>query len=118
MVSMTTGGTIQHTAVASAGPPRALRVIIFLLVLTWTAAGCGYSANELELATAARAKETCSCLFVARMVQEKCTTITATDPPLTTVQVDLPNKIVEAQALLMWSARARFVNERAGCVLE
>jgi len=94
-------------------------MMLLALALASTGAGCGrYVSNEFELATAARAKETCSCLFVALMLQENCNTTTATDPPLTTVQVDLPNKVVEAQALLMWSARARFVDEHAGCVLE
>jgi hypothetical protein len=101
--------------------------LLFGLILALTTASCGrYSANELELATAARAKEVCSCYFVANMqqqfltnvVQQNCTGDSLAETAAVTVQVDLPNKIVEAQALLMWSARARFVSEQAGCVLE
>lgn len=101
--------------------------VAFALTLALTTVGCGrYSANELELATAARAKEVCSCLFVANMMQQfvtdvrqpNCTGSSLAAAPEVTVQVDLPNKAVEAQALLMWSARARFVSDQTGCVLE
>ena len=99
--------------------PRALAAIIFLDTLKLATASCGrYSANDLELATATRAKEICSCVYVSGQSPEFCDELTAVDPPLVTFRIDQDNRVVEAQALLMWSARARFVDKQSGCALE
>jgi len=96
-----------------------MRAWWILVALTLATFGCErYSANDLELATAYRARELCSCLFVARHTMQFCDEMTAIDPPLATFSVDQEHQVVESQALLMWSNRARFVDKRSGCVLE
>lgn len=95
------------------------------LVLVGAAAlSCGsagprpYDNNDLQLVTAYTAKDFCSCMFVMEQSEDYCRRWTAADPAVATVRVDSKARAVETAAVLLWGARARFVNEREGCVLE
>ncbi|MBI2373620.1 MAG: hypothetical protein HYV07_06440 [Deltaproteobacteria bacterium] len=95
-------------------------VVVGGLALLLAAGSCGdrYRENDLELVTAYRAKELCSCLFVMEQTEDFCVSWTAADPNVAKYAIDRNEKTVETSALLMWSAKARWVDERSGCVLE
>ena len=81
--------------------------------------GCDrYRANDAEIVTAYTAKNTCSCIFVMKRSEAFCADFVKQDPEVTTVSIDREAKTVEAQAMSLWGARARFVDVRRGCVLE
>lgn len=98
------------------------------LVLGWALAlaactgeaprGRPYDNNDLQLITAYTAKELCSCLFVLEQPEDFCRAWTRASPAVASYRVDLPGRAVEASAVLLWGARARFVDEKTGCVLE
>jgi hypothetical protein len=77
-----------------------------------------YNNNDLQLVTAYTAKEMCSCLFVVEQTEEHCRAWTKASPAIASVRIDTANKSVESFAVLFWGARARWVNESFGCVLE
>jgi hypothetical protein len=77
-----------------------------------------YPNGDPALATAYRAKDTCSCLFVAGLDEAACRAWTVASPEVASVEVDRAARAVTARALLLWRARARFVDARSGCVLE
>jgi len=77
-----------------------------------------YPNSDPALAVAYRAKETCSCLFVQGRDEAYCRAWTEASPDVAQVEVDRRAREVRARALLFWSARARQVDARRGCVLE
>jgi hypothetical protein len=77
-----------------------------------------YPNSDPALAAAYRAKETCSCLFVQGRDEAYCRAWTEARPDVARVEVDRPAREVRARALVFWSARARHVDARRGCVLE
>jgi len=83
-------------------------------------AGCGdrYERNDLELVTAYRAKELCSCLFVMQRDEDYCVKWTTASPNIASYSIDHDGRTVETQAMLLWGAKARYVSERFGCLLE
>lgn len=77
-----------------------------------------YGRNDLQLITAFTAKELCSCLFVAGHTEDDCRAYAKQAPPVASAQIDLEGKAVTSSALMLWSARAHWVDEKTGCVLE
>ncbi|MDC0712279.1 hypothetical protein POL68_27680 [Stigmatella sp. ncwal1] len=77
-----------------------------------------YDNNDLQLVTAYTAKDACSCLFVAEQEESFCREWVKARPAVAHLQIDTEKKVVESSALLLWGARARFVDARTGCVLE
>ncbi len=77
-----------------------------------------YPNSTPALAVAYRAKETCSCLFVEGRDEAYCRAWTEARPDVARVAIDRGAREVRARALLFWSARARHVGARRGCVLE
>ncbi len=95
------------------------RLTTLTLLASWLAIGCDrYEANDLEILTSYSAKATCSCIFVMKRSEDFCAGWVREEPNVKTVSIDYANKRVESQALGMWGARARFVDQRRGCVLE
>ena len=82
--------------------------------------GCieGYNNHDLELLTSYRAKDMCSCVFVQDRDEEYCRNWTKASPNLATMSVDMDEKTVHTEAMQYWSATARFVDEKQGCVLD
>jgi hypothetical protein len=100
------------------------RAGLLLGVGLWVAS-CGgegqgrmYGRNDLQLATGYTAKEACSCLFVMEQPEAFCRAWTKASPDVAGFRVDWDARTVEASALLMWGAKARFVEGTQGCVLE
>ena len=91
---------------------------MILLLLNLLACNEGYDNHDLVLLTSYKAKDICSCIFVQGRDEEYCRQWTKAKPNFATISVDMDNKIVHTEALQYWSASARWVNERHGCVLE
>jgi hypothetical protein len=77
-----------------------------------------YPNNDLVLVTAYTAKDACSCLFVMEREEEYCRAFVKADPSVASLTIDREQKAVESSALLLWGARAHYVNEHDGCVLD
>lgn len=101
---------------------RAKRILGALSLGAAVACGGGgvreYSNNDLVLASSHAAKDMCSCLFVMNMPEDYCRAYTRASPDVARYSVDREQKTVEASALVLWGARARYVGPRAGCTLE
>ena len=80
--------------------------------------GRTYGRNDLQLATGYTAKEACSCLFVMEQPEAFCRAWTRASPDVAGFRVDRDARTVESSALLLWGAKARFVDATTGCVLE
>jgi hypothetical protein len=101
---------------------RRLMVLGALLpVLASCDSGSGrrlYDNNDLELLTAYTAKDACSCLFVMEREEAFCRAFVKASPAVARLTIDSEKKVVETTALLLWGARARFVDARQGCVVD
>ncbi len=91
---------------------------MWLIVWFFGCATEGYNNHDLELLTAYRAKDMCSCVFVQGRDEAYCRDWTKASPNLATMSVDKEQKVVTTEAMQYWSAKARFVNDEEGCVLE
>lgn len=91
-----------------------------MIIWFLTAFACvtGYDNHDLELLTSYRAKDMCSCMFVQGRDEEYCRKWTRANPNLATMTVDVENKIVHTEAMMYWSASAKWVSEEYGCLLE
>lgn len=74
--------------------------------------------NDVELAMGNAARMSCSCLFVMKMPPDFCQAWVKASPNVASFKIDSDKKVVEATGLLEFGARAHFVDERRGCVLE
>lgn len=96
-----------------------LRGLVAGVAVLVAVTGCDrYAADDLELLTAFSAKEMCSCMFVVGQTEDFCRTMTKQAPDVKSVTIDRDAKTVRSQAVMMWGARARYVDKRHGCVLE
>jgi hypothetical protein len=77
-----------------------------------------YEAGDLTLLARYTAKESCSCIFVMEMSEAWCRAFTKASPSVASWSVDRAAGTVSASALLFWRAKARFLDEKFGCVLE
>lgn len=106
---------------------RALLSVGAAVALVAAAHGCAdpnaavqapYAYNDLQLLTAFTAKEICSCVFVMHRDETFCERFARQSPNVKTFRVDRVNNTVEAQAVVFWSAHARYTGPHGGCVLE
>lgn len=74
--------------------------------------------NDLELATGNSARMGCSCRFVMEMPEDFCRAWVRASPDIAMLSFDMANKAVESSAFMSVSARAHYVDEKRGCVLE
>lgn len=91
---------VAWSGCASEGPPRT------------------FDNNDLELAVGNAARMTCSCLYVMNMPETYCRAWTLASPQIARWSADPKTKRVEASAFISWTATARFVDEKRGCMLE
>lgn len=96
------------------------------LMLLLAACGCAqdnaklrtYDNNDLELAVGNAAKSTCSCRYVMQMDDAYCRDWVRASPNVARFSIDETTKTVTASAFIAWTATARFVDDKRGCVLE
>lgn len=77
-----------------------------------------YDNNDLELAAANGAFMTCSCIFVMEMPEDFCKAWVKASPSVARFSIDRTHKTVESSAFISWAARAHWVDDKRGCVLE
>jgi hypothetical protein len=97
---------------------RRLVFPILLAAACSSEAGRTYERNDLQLLTSYAAKEICSCVFVMGQSEDYCAAWAKAAPDLKTFRVDRATGEVEAEAVLFWSRKARYLGRRRGCVLE
>jgi len=77
-----------------------------------------YDNNDAELAVGNAAFMTCTCIFVMEMPEDFCSAWVKASPSVARVGIDLASKSVESSAFITWGARAHWVDDKRGCVLE
>jgi hypothetical protein len=77
-----------------------------------------FESNDAILATGNGALMGCSCMFVMEMSETYCRAWVKASPDVAKVAFDTVNKTVESSAFISFSAKARFVDAKRGCVLE
>jgi hypothetical protein len=77
-----------------------------------------YQANDAVLAVGNAARMGCSCVFVMGMSDEYCHAWVKATPDVASFSVDHGNKSVSSSAFISFSARAHYVDDTVGCVLE
>ncbi len=77
-----------------------------------------FANSDLQLAVGNGARMGCSCMFVMNMSEAYCREWVKASPDVAKLTFDVANKKVEASSFVSWSATARWVNEKHGCVLE
>lgn len=83
------------------------------------ATGCSrYEDNDVQLVTVYSAKMTCSCVFVMKRDDDYCSEWAREEPNVRTLTIDHEKKSVEAQALGLWGAKAKFLDAKRGCVVD
>ena len=77
-----------------------------------------FEANDLILAVGNSARMGCSCMFVMEMDEAYCRAWVKASPDVAKVTFDKASKTVESSAFVSWAAKARWVDEKRGCILE
>ncbi len=77
-----------------------------------------YEANDLVLAVGNAARMTCSCVFVMEMPEDFCRAWVKASPDVAHFTVNRADKSVQADSFISWAAKAHYVDENVGCVLE
>ncbi len=77
-----------------------------------------YANNDLVLVVGNAARMTCSCIFVMNMSEDYCRAWTKASPDIARFSVDRDAKTVEASSLISWSAKAKFIDDKRGCILQ
>jgi hypothetical protein len=77
-----------------------------------------FANNDLELAVGNGARFGCTCIFVMKMDEAYCRDWVKASPDVAKIAIDRTAKTVESSAFISFSAKAHFVDERRGCVLE
>ncbi len=100
------------------------RLALFSLLLV--AAACAgekdgaryYDNSDPELAVGNAAFMTCTCIFTMEMPEDFCSAWVKASPAVARVGIDRANKVVESSAFITWAARAYWLDDKRGCVLE
>jgi hypothetical protein len=101
-----------------------MRRTVLLAALLPVLGSCGksdrrlYDNNDLELVTTYTAKDACTCLFVMERDEAYCRAFVKASPSVAHLTIYPEQKMVETTALLLWGARARFVDARTGCLVD
>lgn len=96
-----------------------MKKLLFVPVIVALACSSGrYSRNDLELVTSYTAKEMCACLWTMEQDETFCRAWTKANPSVAKIEIDQSGKRVSASAITLWSAKAHWVSDRVGCVLD
>lgn len=118
-----------HAPSATRGRGRSLGSLL-LVVATACGLGAGACAvdepgqprsfdnSAFELAVNNSARFGCSCLFVMKMPEAFCRSWVRQQPDVASFEVDPEGRAVSSTAVVVWTARAHYVDERIGCVLD
>jgi hypothetical protein len=77
-----------------------------------------FANSDLELAVGNGARMGCSCMYVMQMSESYCRAWILATPDVARVSFDATAKTAEAAAFVSWAAKARYVDDQHGCVLE
>ncbi len=77
-----------------------------------------YANSDPQLAVGNGALMTCTCIFTMEMPEDFCSAWTKASPAVARVGIDRVNKTVESSAFITWAAKAHWVDDKRGCVLE
>jgi hypothetical protein len=95
-----------------------------LLALCFACAGTDstgketYGNNDPVLAVGNGALMMCTCLFTMEMPEAFCHAWVKASPDVARVGIDWEEKSVESSAFITWAAKAHWVDDKRGCVLE
>jgi hypothetical protein len=100
------------------------RTIALSILGLLLAAGAGWAASNREdlrhfppIISSYYAKELCSCLYVVGQTETYCHSVVRQYVPISSFQIDASSRTVTVSGLGQTN-RARFVDDRYGCVLE
>jgi len=77
-----------------------------------------YANSDEQLAVGNATKMSCSCLFVMNMDEAYCREWVKARPAIVRFSIDWKAKSVEASSFIVWAAKAHYVDDKRGCVLE
>jgi hypothetical protein len=77
-----------------------------------------YDNNDAELAVGNAAFMTCTCIFTMEMPEGFCSAWVKASPAVARVGINRDDRSVESSAFITWAARAHWVDDKHGCVLE
>ena len=97
---------------------RALMLMVLAGCAGETSEGRTYNNNDQTLAVGNAAFMTCTCLWVMEMPEDHCSAWVKASPAVARVGIDYSNKTVESSAFVSWAAKARYIDDKRGCVLE
>ena len=94
--------------------------LVGVLALLGAIPGLGrrYPNSTPALASAYRAKDGCTCLFVLGRSPADCRAWTEASPDVASFEPDVAAGLVRSRALLFWSAKARYLGRGQGCRIE
>lgn len=104
-----------------------MKKIILLMALAFSAytlASFGrknFHSSLISLASANKAKQMCSCLFVMQQGHPFCDRYSIPDKYLDWVDstaVDSDQKVVQATVAFFWESSAKYISEKKGCQLQ
>jgi hypothetical protein len=77
-----------------------------------------YDNSTLSLLVVHTAKDACTCRFVMNQTADYCVAWTKASPDIAGYDVDETKKSVSASVLIGWTAKAHFVSDKFGCVID
>lgn len=77
-----------------------------------------FANSDLELAVGNGARMGCSCMYVMEMPESYCRAWVLATPDVARVSFDTTAKTAAAAAFVSWAAKARYVDDKRGCILE
>jgi hypothetical protein len=77
-----------------------------------------YNNNDATLAVGNGAFFMCTCLFTMEMPEQFCRDWVRASPNVARLGIDWQNKSVESSAFISFAAKAHWVDDHRGCVLE
>jgi hypothetical protein len=98
--------------------------LICLAALCFACAGTdstgkeSYNNSDPQLAVGNGALMMCTCLFTMEMPEAFCHAWVKASPDVARVGIDWDAKTVESSAFITWAAKAHWVDDHRGCVLE
>ena len=94
-----------------------MKMMLFSMIFILSCKKKGYNNRDLVLLTSYQAKDLCSCIFVQGRDEDFCRKWVKASPNVAIKKVDYENKVVYAKAFTYWTASAKWIDKKHGCVL-